>query len=155
MVSESSGERVQPVLLTAQPSSSSQGRRSSIWVERPTPSVPSIAIRCPGRGGIFRYGRPLPYQRLPALAGAIPALRCEGALVPAEHLLHHAADDALLRRDVAGRVDHAEVELPRELVIDVEDAALEEPEALHRVGRQPEVHSRLVILELGAPAEEA
>src|SRR5882724_11484498 len=99
-----------------------------------------MTIRFPGRGRIFREGRPLPYQRLPELAAAISTLRCEGPLVAAEHLLHHAADDALLGGDVAGRVDDAEVELARELVVDVEDATLEEPEALRRVGRQPEVH---------------
>jgi hypothetical protein len=49
IVSERSGERVQPVLLTAQPSSSSHGESRSICVERPTPSVPSMTMRCPGR----------------------------------------------------------------------------------------------------------
>src|SRR5438045_2929186 len=113
-----------------------------------------MTIRWPGNGGTFRYGSPLPYHRLPPLP-AIAALRWSRSLVAAQHLLRHAADDPLLGRDVAGRVDDAEIEFTGEPVVDVEDAALEQPEALDRVGREPEVHAGLVVLELRPAAEQA
>src|SRR5262245_51899524 len=153
MVSERSGERVQPVLLTAWPWSSSQGCSNSICVERPTPSVPSITMRCPGSEPTLRYGSPCPYQVfdfLP-LRGTLAPAR---ALIAPQHLVHHAADGLLLARYVARRVDDSEAELHRELIVYVEHATLEEAEALGGIGGQPDVHAGLVVLELRPPGEQ-
>src|SRR5262249_46748516 len=112
-------------------------------------------MRCPGRGGTFRYGRPWTYHCLPSLA--FPDMRTPHpapSLLAAEDPVHHAADDPLLARDVGARVDHTEVEVSRELVVDVQNPALEDPEALHRVPGQPQIHAGLVILELRAAAEQ-
>src|SRR5262245_54073120 len=102
IVSESRGERVHPVLLTAQPSSSSHGDSRSICVERPTPSVPSITIRWPGSEPIVTYGRPWPYQDLLRFAAAADILRVlrSRTVVALEHALHLAADHFLLGWDV-------------------------------------------------------
>src|SRR6185503_17541786 len=157
MVSASSGERVQPVLLTAHPSSSSHGERRSIWVERPTPSVPSMTIRCPGSTPIVTYGSPYPNQDLPRFAPPprIVGLRRPWPLVSLQHPLHLTADEFLLRRDVGGRIDHAQTELRRDLVVVVENAALKEPKAVDGIGGEADVHAGLVVLELGPPGEEA
>src|SRR6185503_5323986 len=157
MVSASSGERVQPVLLTAHPSSSSHGERRSIWVERPTPSVPSMTIRCPGSTPMFTYGSPYPNQDLPRFPPPprIVDLGRPWPRVSLQHPLHLTANGLLLGRDVGGRIDHAHTELRGDLVVVVEHAALEEPEAVDGIGGQADVHTGLVVLELGAAGEEA
>src|SRR5262245_35777723 len=112
-------------------------------------------MRCPGSGGIFTYGRPLPYHFLPRSAPrAMRGLHAGRALVAAQGLLDHPPYDPLLGRDVRARVDHPEVVLLCQLVVDVEHAALEDAEALRGIAREAEIHPGLVILELRAAAEE-
>src|SRR5258708_26143735 len=130
MVSESSGERVHPVLLTAYPSSSSHGRSNSICAERPTPSVPSIAIKWPGSRFFATYGSPCPYQFLAWLrCGAIFSVSSLEVVV-AKYFLDHRAHDLLLIGDFGGPVNPAHPELSRQLIGNFEHAALEHAQPL-------------------------
>src|SRR5258708_33963593 len=155
MVSESSGECVHPVLLTAYPCTSSHGRSNSICAERPTPSVPSIAIKCPGSRFFVTYGRPCPYQALSWLrCGAIFSVSSL-EIVVAKYFLDHRAHDLLLIGDLGSRVNRTHPELSRQLIVNFEYAALEHAETLDRIGREPDVHAGLVVLELGAAQQQA
>src|SRR5579885_298145 len=134
MVSESRGERVHLVLLTAYPSSSSHGRSRSICVERPTPSVPSIAIRWPGNRFSERYGSPCPYQVLPRFGSDMVSL-CALAVIVQQHFLDDVPDDALLFGNLAGSIDRSEPEFARQFVVNFQHPALEQPEAFGGIGR--------------------
>src|SRR5215469_15671921 len=155
MVSDNNGDRVHPVLLTAYPSSSNQGRSNAIWLERPTPSVPSIAIKCPGSRFSDRYGNPYPYHFLAWLCSDMVSFGTFAVIVMQHHVLNDLAEHPLLFRNFAGRVDRAQRELVGQLVVEFEYPALENTKTLGGICRQPNVHAGLVIFEFGTSREQA
>src|SRR5262245_34208266 len=103
-----------------------------------------MTIRWPGSGFSFVYGRPWPYQLFGRLLPpATLASGRAGPVVAAQDVLHKPAHQLLLRGDASRRVDHLEVELLRQAIVEVEHPALEEPEALGGRGGEPEVHAGL------------
>src|SRR5438552_18771001 len=63
MVFDINAERVHPVVRTPYPWTSSQFWIASMWVERPSPSGPSMAISLPLSPFRLRYVKPSPKYR--------------------------------------------------------------------------------------------
>ena len=68
---------------------------------------------------------------------------------------HQFSKRALLLRDAAARVHDAQPVLLDDVVVLVEDLALEDAEAVHGVRAPAHVHARLVELQLHASREQA
>src|SRR5262249_17319748 len=69
-------------------------------------------------------------------------------------LRDYVAHQPLLVGNAAGSVDHFQPELFHELIILVQNFALEQTETLERVGIPAEIHARLVELQLDAAGEK-
>src|ERR1041385_1663948 len=116
-------------------------------VERPTPSVPSMAISFPLRSLGFRYVKPSPKY-------------CASTMGPPswfivfERLSHELAHLVLLSLDVFRRIHRNELVLIDDLVVLSQDIGLEDAETFGHVRGQVHVHAGFVILELCAGASK-
>src|SRR6267143_40645 len=142
------GERVQPVVTTPYPLISSQRRMSSICVDRPTPSVPSITMSFPFISLTSTYCRPVPKNRFLSDIHILLLLEIGHGAVVFQLLSDDLANLLLLPLNRRGAVDDGEVEFTRDLIVLVEDFGLKEFEALAGIAAQAEIHTRFV--ELGA-----
>src|SRR5574342_492225 len=118
-----------------------------MWGERPTPSVPSMAISLPLRSLGFRYVKPSPKYCASTMGSPSWFIVYQCSLNKAAHLV-------LLLSDILRRIHRDEVELINDLVILSQDPRLEDAEALRDVLTQVHVHAGFVILELPACPSE-
>src|SRR6185503_12383063 len=91
-------------------------------VERPTPSVPSMAMSFPLRSLGFRYVKPSPKY-------CASTMSTSPWFVIFERLSHEPAHVVLLGFDIFRGVHRDELKLIDDLVVLVQDARLEEAEA--------------------------
>src|SRR5260221_2820867 len=136
--------------MTPYPWISSHSLSIRTWVERPTPSVPSIVIRVPRRSRVSAYGRPWP-KNCPRGASLPPAIMPSA---PASEPPDDLPDLLLLMVDAPGAVDDPQAILGRHPVVLLQHPPLEQPEALDRVLAQAEIHAGLVKLDLRARSED-
>src|SRR4026209_1235279 len=108
-------ERVQPVVMSPYPCTSSHSCNISMCVERPTPSVPSMAMSFPLRSLGFRYVKPSP-KYCASTMGTPPWF------VIFERLSHEPAHVVLLGLDIFRGVHLDELKLIDDLVVLVQDA---------------------------------
>jgi len=75
-------------------------------------------------------------------------------IVVSKNFLDHRAHDLLLIGNLGGRVDRTHPELGRQLIVNFQHAALEDAETLDRISRKANIHTSLMILELGASRQQ-
>src|SRR5437667_7866586 len=138
------GDRVQPVVITPYPLISSQRRMSSICVDRPTPSVPSITMSFPFISPTSRYCRPVPKNRFLSDIHILLLLEIGHGFVIFQLYSNYLANLLLLPLNRGRAVDDGEVEFTRDFIVFVEDFGLEEFEALAGIIAQAEIHTRFV-----------
>src|SRR5262245_42936309 len=118
-----------------------------MFVDRPTPSVPSMAINLPLRSLGFRYVKPSPKYCASTMGSPSWFVVIQGGLNNQAHLI-------LLFGNVLRRIHRNEAELINDLVILGQDARLKDAETLRDVLAQVHVHSCFVVLELPACSSE-
>src|SRR4029077_16316907 len=116
-------------------------------VERPTPSVPSMAMSFPLRSLGFRYVKPSPKY-------CASTMGSPSWFVIFERLSHELAHVVLLGFDVFRRIHRDELKLVDDLLVLSQDARLEDAEAFGHVRVQVHVHAGFVIFKLAARAPE-
>src|SRR6185503_12941063 len=116
-------------------------------VERPTPSVPSMAMSFPLRSLGFRYVKPSP-KYCASTMGAPPWF------VIFERLSHEPAHLVLLSFDVYRPIHRDELILIDNFFVLVQDARLEDAEAFCHVRIEIHIHAGFVVFELPACAPE-
>src|SRR6185436_10552293 len=140
-------ERVQPVVMTPYPCTSSHSCNISMCVERPTPSVPSMAMSFPLRSLGFRYVKPSPKY-------CASTMGSPSWFVIFERLSHELAHLVLLGFDVFRRIHRNELKLVDDLLVLGQDIGLKNTEAFGDVLGQVHIHAGFVILELPPRASE-
>src|SRR3990170_2181776 len=149
-----SGERVQPVVITPKPLTSSHFLRSSIWVDLPTPSVPSITMSFPVRSARLWYGIPSPKKLI-----LLPDIYCLRSLQKRrgpelfEPLAHDITHHGLLFFYRQGSVNDGQSIFLSQPFVFFEYPALKKNEALFPVFAQAEVHPSLMELQ-GRPSAQ-
>src|SRR3977135_2323512 len=103
---------------------------SSICVDRPTPSVPSITMSLPFISLTSTYCRPVPKNRFSADIHILLLLEIGHGAVIFQFLPDDLTNLLLLPLNRRGAVDDGEVEFARDLIVLFEDFRLKEPEAL-------------------------
>src|SRR4029077_2724027 len=117
-------------------------------VERPTPSVPSMAMSFPLRSLGFRYVKPSPKY-------CASTMGASSWFVIFERLSYELAHVVLLGFDVFCRIHRDELKLIDDLLVLSQDARLEDAKTFGHVRVQVHVHTGFVVLELAARASDA
>src|ERR1043165_4227267 len=134
MVLPMSGDRVNPVVMTPYPCTSSHCLRFSICDERPTPSVPSMTINFPLMSERSRYGTSMLRNLEPSLGDVIDLLSLgESRVVIAEFFSNNFPDNVLLFLDGKCRIHDGEFVFRGDLVVLLQDVRLEDAEAFTRI----------------------
>src|SRR6185295_2978775 len=116
-------------------------------VDRPTPSVPSMAISFPLRSLGFRYVKPSPKY-------CASTMGSPSWFVVLERLSYELAHLVLLRFDIFRRIHRNELKLVDDLLVLGQDVRLEDAEAFGDVRGQVHIHAGFVVLELRARSSE-